>query len=100
VSELKNRSVLDAGQVTELLLRLPGWVVVEGALERVFQFESYLEGIEFVKSLALKAEELDHHPDLFIGWRKVRVRLTTHSPRGITQLDETLAKAAEDLFGA
>jgi len=30
---------------------------------------------------------MDHHPDLDIRWRTVRVGLTTHDAGGVTQLD-------------
>jgi 4a-hydroxytetrahydrobiopterin dehydratase len=37
------------------------------------------------------AEALNHHPDLIVGWRKVTVRLSTHSAGGLTGLDFVLA---------
>jgi 4a-hydroxytetrahydrobiopterin dehydratase len=60
---------LDEGEVLALLGRLPGWVVVEGGLEKVFEFGSYLDGIEFVRRLGEVAEGMDHHPEMMVGWK-------------------------------
>jgi 4a-hydroxytetrahydrobiopterin dehydratase len=48
-----------------------------------------------VREVAGCAEALNHHPDLLVGWRKVTVRLTTHSAGGLTGLDGELAVQAE-----
>jgi 4a-hydroxytetrahydrobiopterin dehydratase len=38
------------------------------------------------------AEAADHHPDLDVRWRKVRVALTTHDSGGLTDKDAELAR--------
>ena len=73
--------------------------MLEKVFEKVFEFGSYLEGIEFVRKLAMEAEAMDHHPEMVVGWRKVRVRSTTHRPKGLTGLDGELAEAAERVSG-
>ena len=98
MSDLEQRRLLDGDEVAAIVGRWAGWEVVDGGLEKVFGFGAYLEGIEFVRRLAEAAEAMDHHPDLMVGWRKVRVRATTHSAKGVTRLDEALAEAAERLF--
>ena len=62
---------------------------------KTFKFSSYLAGIDFVSRLAHAAEAMNHHPDLFVGWRKVTVRLSTHSAGGLTLLDLDLARRAD-----
>lgn len=74
---------------------LPDWRVENAHLVRTFAFPSYLAGIDFVVRLAREAEAMNHHPDLHIGWRKVTVRLSTHSAGAITMLDVELARRAE-----
>jgi len=91
---------LTADELTGLLTRLPGWGLEGAALVKSFRFETYLDGIEFVRRLAVAAEEMNHHPDLLIGWRKVTVTLTTHSAGAVTRLDEALAGRAEELARA
>jgi 4a-hydroxytetrahydrobiopterin dehydratase len=77
--------------VQERLSALPAWQVEGLELVREFRFASYLAGIEFVQRIAVLAEAMNHHPDLLVGWRKVTVRLTTHSAGGLTALDFELA---------
>ena len=81
---------LDAG-----LVLLPGWAVEGREIVKTYTFPTYLSGIDFVNSVAQQAEAMDHHPDLVVGWRKVTVRLTTHSAGGITDLDLRLARFCE-----
>jgi len=46
-------------------------------------------------SLAEAAEAADHHPDLDIRYRKVRVALSTHDAGGLTDMDFDLAGEIE-----
>ncbi len=43
------------------------------------------------------AEELNHHPDLKLGWGKVEVEIFTHTVNGVTEKDYTLATAIDAL---
>ena len=43
------------------------------------------------------ANEMNHHPDLFISWNLVRVSLISHSEHGITEKDFELAKKLDEL---
>ncbi|EKN95467.1 4a-hydroxytetrahydrobiopterin dehydratase [Leptospira interrogans serovar Pomona] len=61
-------------------------------LSKTFLFPTYLSGLEFVNSLAHIAERLDHHPDLFLSYRKVTVEIFTHSKNTITDLDLRFAE--------
>lgn len=85
------RELLSAEAIQHHLAAIPGWQVEGRELMREFRFPSYLEGIEFVRRVAFLAEAMNHHPDLYIGWRKVVVRLSTHSAGGLTTLDFELA---------
>ena len=83
--------------IQQALLSLPGWRVEGRELIKEFQFATYLAGIEFVHQVAHLAEEMNHHPDLLVRWRKVTVRLATHSAGGLTGLDFELAGKIEAL---
>ena len=41
--------------------------------------------------VALKAEQMDHHPEWFNVYAKVHVLLATHDADGVTNLDVELA---------
>ncbi|WP_395737037.1 4a-hydroxytetrahydrobiopterin dehydratase [Prosthecobacter sp.] len=86
-AELLTEDAIERG-----LALLPATWQVEGLeLVKEFRFPSYMAGIEFVQRIAALAEAMNHHPDLLIGWRKVSVRLCTHSAGGLTALDFAMA---------
>ena len=86
---------LDAGQIADSLAALPAWAREDGAIVRVFELESFAAAIAFVVRVGFLAEAADHHPDLDVRWRKVRVALTTHDAGGITEADFALARQIE-----
>ena len=45
--------------------------------------------------VAFLAERADHHPDIDVRWREVRIALTTHSANGLTNQDLDLAAEIE-----
>jgi 4a-hydroxytetrahydrobiopterin dehydratase len=82
-------------QVTERLASLQGWSREADEIVKTFELPSFPEAIQFVNRVAELAEAADHHPDLDIRYRKVRVALSTHSEGGITDKDFTLAGQIE-----
>ncbi len=89
--------LLTASELIEALSTLPDWTQDGNELTRTYKFPTYLEGIDFVSKLGHAAESMNHHPDLAVGWRKVAVRLSTHSAGGLTALDFELARKADVL---
>jgi 4a-hydroxytetrahydrobiopterin dehydratase len=79
------------------MLRAMEWPEVDDALERELEFESFPAAIAFVDRLAELAEAENHHPDIDIRYRRVRVRWTTHSAGGITDRDRELAARTDEL---
>lgn len=88
-------ALLHADEVQRELEALPGWMLENGELVREFRFPRYLDGIAFVNAVATLAEAANHHPDMEVGWRKVRLRLCTHSAGGLTALDFALARKVD-----
>ena len=86
---------LSAEEIHSRLEPLPGWDVERLEIVKTYVFTTYLGGIDFVNSVAKEAERMNHHPMIVVGWRKVTVRLTTHSAGGITELDLRLAEFCE-----
>mgnify|MGYP000686919744 CR=1 FL=1 len=46
--------------------------------------------------LALKAEQINHHPEWENVYNKVKITLTTHDEGGLSQLDYDLAVYADN----
>jgi 4a-hydroxytetrahydrobiopterin dehydratase len=75
-----------------------GWSEVDGALEREFAFPSFPDAIAFVDRVAVLAESENHHPDIAVQYRRVRLRWTTHSAGGVvTERDRQLAERSAEL---
>ena len=66
-------------------------------IERVVVAPSFPAGIEIVRRAAALAEDMDHHPDIDIRWRRVRFGLTTHDAGGVTELDLALARRIDGI---
>jgi len=87
-----------AGQALEDLLGQlgNGWVVVEGHhLEKTYRFPDFVEALAFVNRVGEVAEQQGHHPDLELGWGRVKVALWTHAASGLTESDFVLAAKAD-----
>ena len=78
-------------QIAERLTGLEGWERSGDEIVKTFELPSFPEAIAFVTRVADRAEAADHHPDLDIRYRKVRVALSTHDAGGITTKDFALA---------
>ena len=74
-----------------LAAELPGWTFVDGAIERRIRTASWKATMMVVTTIGHLAEVAWHHPDLLVAYDTVTVRLSTHAPRGITDLDFALA---------
>jgi 4a-hydroxytetrahydrobiopterin dehydratase len=79
------------------LAKLPDWKLEGGKLHREFVFADFITAFGFMASAALVAQTMDHHPEWFNVWNKVRVDLTTHDAGGITSLDVKLAQTMDEL---
>jgi putative nucleotidyltransferase with HDIG domain len=95
--ETKKPTALDADALKAAVAKLPGWHVENGVLTRTFSFPNFVEGLAFVQSLGVEAEQMQHHPDLDIRYSKIKVGLVTHDAGGITAKDITLAQRADSL---
>jgi len=82
-------------EAREALKPLSGWIIRDGSIEKEFRFKSYLAGLEFACAVGKIAEVENHHPDLFIGWRRVKVVLSTRAIKGLSQNDFVMAAKSE-----
>ncbi|MDO9432478.1 MAG: 4a-hydroxytetrahydrobiopterin dehydratase [Phenylobacterium sp.] len=76
------------------LAQLPGWSRAAGereAIHRTFRFADFNIAFGFMTRVAIRAEQLDHHPEWFNVYNRVEVTLTTHDADGVTELDVDLA---------
>jgi 4a-hydroxytetrahydrobiopterin dehydratase len=81
-----------------LLERLEGWEVVDGHhLGKSFAFPDFKEALAFVNRVGAVAESNGHHPDLELGWGRVRIEIFTHKIDGLTESDFILAAKCDQV---
>jgi 4a-hydroxytetrahydrobiopterin dehydratase len=88
---------LSDDQVKEKLKELQGWQLVNGKLHKEFQFKDFNQAFGFMTRAAIHAEKMDHHPEWFNVYNKLKVDLMTHDAGGITENDIKLAKILNSL---
>lgn len=81
-----------------LLGSLPGWAATQGrdAIHKRFEFADFNQAFAFMTRVAMKAEQMDHHPEWFNVYNKVDITLSTHEADGLTERDIALARFIED----
>jgi 4a-hydroxytetrahydrobiopterin dehydratase len=88
-----SREKLGSKDIEDRLQGLQDWTLVdEGlAIRKIFKFANFVQAFGFMTECALRAEKIDHHPEWSNVYRTVEVKLTTHSAKGLTELDFDLA---------
>lgn len=92
---------LESGAVQQLMQALhEDWTVVRDgkAIRRDFEFSGFHRTIAFVNAVAWIAESEGHHPDLEVGYGKVRCLWTTHAIAGLSENDFICAAKVDRLL--
>lgn len=88
---------LDEGEIRAGLAGLPHWREESGWLVRDYRSGGWKATLMLAGVVGHLAEAAWHHPVLELSWDRMRVRLCTHSPPGITERDFALARQIEDV---
>jgi 4a-hydroxytetrahydrobiopterin dehydratase len=82
--------------LTELLGELDGWQRDGRSITKTFTLKGWKSALAFVNKVGDAAVAADHHPDIHLErYKHVRIVLTTHVTKGISQADIDLAKAID-----
>ena len=74
------------------------WQVIEGHhLEKEYAFKNFAEALAFTNQVGALAEEIFHHPDIFLTWGKVKISIWTHKIDGLNEADFIFAAKADAL---
>lgn len=81
------------------LRELHGWAEVEDrdAIRKIYHFGDFSEAWGFIARIALLAEKMDHHPELFNVYNRVEIVLSTHDCEGLSERDIKLARAIDEI---
>jgi 4a-hydroxytetrahydrobiopterin dehydratase len=103
-------------ELRRLLAQLDGWSAVAGGgddakgakggegggqrLEKQYRFPDFRQALAFVNRVGELAEQEGHHPDIELGWGRVKLTLWTHSIGGLSENDFILAAKADRALAA
>ena len=90
--------VLEKSKINEKLGNLKGWEFSDNRIGKDYELKDFKEALGFVNKVGERAEQMDHHPDIFLhNWNKVRITVSTHSAGGVTENDFKLAEKIENI---
>ena len=95
---LEGQSPMAAAEITAQLSRIAGWALVDGAIQKRYDFADYHHTMAFVNAVAWVAHVEDHHPDLAVSYNRCTVRFSTHSVGGISVNDFICAARVDALL--
>ncbi|MCE2504032.1 MAG: 4a-hydroxytetrahydrobiopterin dehydratase [Chlorobi bacterium] len=72
-------------------------LVEEHHLEKEFSFDDFVSALGFTNNVGELAEAEGHHPDIYLAWGKVGVKIWTHKIDGLTESDFILAAKIEEI---
>lgn len=73
------------------------WHKNDNIMYKEFEFDDFKSALDFVNKVGELAEKQNHHPDVELGWGRVKVSLTTHSEGKITDKDKELANLIDKI---
>ena len=85
----------------EVLLQLNSWSAENDkrdAITKEFKFSNFKKAFSFMTSIAMKAEEIGHHPEWFNVYNKVIIKLTTHDVQGLSDKDIILGQFIDNQY--
>jgi len=85
-------------EIKHQIKNLDGWNVVNGKLNRAFEFSSFVRTFGFMTKVAMEAEKMNHHPEWFNVYSKLSIDLVTHDIGGISNYDIKLAGVISKLY--
>ncbi len=88
---------MSSEEAEALMEQVAGWELGENKLTRKFKFRNFRDAMVFVNRVADLAEQEGHHPDIYISWNRVRLDLTTHAIKGLSENDFIMAAKTNEI---
>ncbi|NUS73446.1 MAG: 4a-hydroxytetrahydrobiopterin dehydratase [Corynebacteriales bacterium] len=90
--------IVDIEEIEKRLAHTDSWTLKDKSqLTKTFTFSDFAEAWKWLNKVAEVAEELDHHPDIFVHWNTVVLNIYSHDVQRITSRDFRLVKAIDEL---
>jgi 4a-hydroxytetrahydrobiopterin dehydratase len=89
---------LSDDEIAARLTAAPEWSREGDEIVRIAELPTFLAAVDAVRRVADLAEAANHHPDIDIRYRKVRLALTTHDDGGLSEQDFALASRIDTVL--
>ena len=90
--------LLSDSEIERRLKGLEGWRHAGKFITKDFEFDRFMNGIDFIDRVARVAEKEEHHPDIHVRYTTITLSVQTHSEGGVTAWDLGLAEAVEAML--
>lgn len=91
---------LEADEIEDLYKSLKeGWIVIDNKyIEKEYKFKNFKDALDFTNKVGNLAEKEGHHPDIYLSWGKVVIKLWTHKINGLHENDFILAAKIDEII--
>ncbi len=82
------------------LEKVKGWDIKDDGrmISKSYEFKNFSEALLFTNKVGEIAERENHHPDIYLhDYKKVRIDLTTHAIKGLSENDFIEAAKIDEL---
>ena len=89
---------MECEDIRKKFQEIEGWEKVSDGRDayiKLFKFSDFKQAFSFMTSIAMKAEQINHHPEWENVYNKVIITLTTHDVGGVSKLDYDMALFAD-----
>ena len=84
--------------IKKMNLLSKNWVLEDIYLKGSYTFNDFDNAFTFMKEIAVKCEEMNHHPKWTNVYNKLDIELYTHDQGGITEKDFELSSFMDATF--
>ena len=89
---------MNKDEIEKHLSEVKDWKFITETIEKNYKFSDFVHAVKFVNRVADIAEGENHHPDILLwSWNNVKVTLTTHSVKGLSEKDFVLASKIDGI---
>lgn len=85
-------------EIEQKVEALDGWEI-EGSkkIYKNYKFKNFQQALDFTNQVGAVAEEMQHHPDIYLTWGKVEIEIFTHEEDSLTDADFELAERIDQI---
>lgn len=89
----KNPRKISSEEIEQRYDALDRWEI-EGSkkIYKSYTFDNFKQALSFTNKVGAVAEDLQHHPDIYLTWGEVKIEIYTHQTGNLTESDFLLAE--------